>query len=771
MNAGNTDSEQHGQLAVQEHHPSMPTVFTEYDVHRPHVEIRSDEEPGVNDLVSTIWRRKWVVIATTLAGLAVGAGVSFLIPPVYRARTSLQVEGFDSDHFLSAVSVVSPEVPNASAENYLQNEVKLLESDTLASRVAGEIGMPAKPEPDRVDLAMSAIRARLSFLPEPAPTVANPDEAGIRAVKKALNVRTSLQSQVVDVLYDDSDPHRAAAGANAVATQFMEMNREARSQMVQDTTEWLSNQAAELKLKLEQSNQQLEQYVQRSGLVLAGKQTTLAEDSLRQIHEAVARAATDRAAKQAAFEVAVKSPDSVSDSLNNSPLRQYQADLGNLQRELSQLQTVYTAKDPKIQGVEAQIASTEEAIRKEHDQIVERLRNDYIAAAHLEQMLVAREAEQSKLAEQGGEQERQYEVLKSENDTTQKLYESMLEKLKEAGAASALRATNIRVIDSASAPSAPYTPNLPLNSAIGFGIGALGGIGILLLGESSPKIRRPGESRVLDIQELGVIPAARDAWTLDSPGRGRISFLPPTGEPGLVTWNQDTSLLSESYRSAVTSILFSAGVFREPGKNAAGRVLVLTSIDPMAGKTSAVSNLGIASAERNLRTLLIDADLRRPRLHSLFNLPNDRGLTDLLKEPNSGDAPNPPLDLVRPTRIPNLFVLTSGPGWAGIESLLSSERLPTLLEALKNEFDVIYIDTPPMMLYSDARIIGRVSHGVVMVVRANTQTKEDLRSACLRLERDRIPLLGSILNDWRMHSSETKVYGKYYNRYRHSHHS
>jgi len=187
----------------------------------------------------------------------------------------------------------------------------------------------------------------------------------------------------------------------------------------------------------------------------------------------------------------------------------------------------------------------------------------------------------------------------------------------------------------------------------------------------------------------------------------------------------------------------------------------------MEGKTTVLANLGIAAAERKQRVLLIDADLRRPRLHDLFNVANDRGLTDVLQHSHSPEfVDNSPLDaLVQHTSIPDLWVLPRGPVHPNLAGLLLSSDLSFLLQRFRRDFDLVLIDTPPMMLYSDARALGKLSDGLVMVVRANTKSREELQTAYQKLVQDQIPVLGTILNDWKMDPAQARSYGRYHRQY------
>jgi capsular exopolysaccharide synthesis family protein len=287
----------------------------------------------------------------------------------------------------------------------------------------------------------------------------------------------------------------------------------------------------------------------------------------------------------------------------------------------------------------------------------------------------------------------------------------------------------------------------------------------------SNKISQPGESVQLNLPELGVIPSASDRWTVGLPRYRLLKLRSPGTELGLITWDRDTSMMSESFRSTLTSILFQQECRHPPGNREGrfrGRVLEVASMDAMEGKTTVVANLGVVAAERKLRVLLIDADLRRPRLHEIFNVANDRGLTDVLQRSDCASFvdSSPVEGLARPTHIANLWVLPSGQTDGATARLLYSANLGALLRRFRRDFHLVLIDTSPMNLYADARILGRMSDGVVMVVRSNTKTTEEVKAACQKFSQDQIPMLGMVLNDWKMDSSRARAYGRYYGRYR-----
>jgi len=734
--------------------PVVPALMKTYPVAPP--PPGSGDPVGLGELWRVLWRGKWIVVPAAVAGLIAGFIVTVETAPTYRARTSVQIEAFN-DQAIDNVTPVSAAVPNSSPDNYLQNEVKLLESDSLAKRVADVI-QPVPPPPGLLDMVMKQIRTGFGIYPE-RPVSA--EEMRIQAIQGALNVRTSMQSQVIELFYDAGDPQTAALGANTAAQAFIAMNGEARSQLIQDTTEWLNKQANDMHGRIDAQNRALEGFARSAGLVFAEKESTLAQDRMREIEDALSKAQADRALKEARYKTALKNPTNlISDPLPNGPLRQYQVTLQSLQQEVAKLKTQFTAEYPKIQQDESQIKQIEASMEQERNDLLERMRVEYIAAVSLENMLGEEHAKALKNVQQQMENERRYTTQKSEVDAMERLYETMLAKAKEAGAVSALRATNVRVIDPAAPPSTAYSPRPALNAAIGLVLGLMGGIAFVFVRGESDRVKRPGESPLPEVPELGVIPAASTGWVPNGNGRGLIGF-GRRGEPGLVKWDEDTSMLTESFRAALTSILFGPSAKQDGG----GQVLVVTSANMMEGKTTVLANLGIASAERRRRVLLIDADLRRPQLHAAFKLDNTRGLATVLEEcSRKGSADDVAFDsCIQRGSVPGLYVMTAGP--AGSANLLYSSDLAGLLDRLRHDFDLVFIDTPPMLLYSDSRVLGRVSDGVVMVVRADSTRGEDLRATYMRLMQDQIPVIGTILNKWKMDASQHRAYGRYYANY------
>jgi succinoglycan biosynthesis transport protein ExoP len=350
-------------------------------------------------------------------------------------------------------------------------------------------------------------------------------------------------------------------------------------------------------------------------------------------------------------------------------------------------------------------------------------------------------------------------TLEREVDNNRQLYDSMLQHVKEAGVASALHASNVRVVDPAKPPIRPYKPSLFLNSILGLFSGGFFGLIFIVLRERADRsIQAPGEASLyLDVPELGVIPSAdaersrsfayyrqgRGAETKTTEKENRQSPVE------LVTWKRQPSVLADSFRFTLASILYIGENGNRP------HVIALTSANPQEGKATVASNLALALAEIGRRVLLIDGDLRKPRMHEIFHVSNAWGLSDLLegtKPPAGSEA------TAIETAYGGLYVLPAGSAASSISNLLYSPRALELLQRMRQEFDMVIIDTPPMLQMPDARVLGRLADGIILVVRAARTTKEAAVAATQRLMEDGTRVLGTVLNEWDPRKTSRSLY-------------
>ena len=748
----------------------VPTSYTEVPYSGGVDNGAEPETGGILEYWRILRRRKGTLILIALIGSIAGFLVTIPQTPIFQAHTSLEISGLNTN-FLNLKQADPITQTGTSADNSdIQTQIKILQSDSLIDSVLAKLKAAAPPTPGNI----SRIAAWRKIVNLPDPTATDTRISELAYAKSSLKVRAAGQTRIVELTVDSSSPDTAATFANTLTDEFISQSLESRWQTTERTGQFLTRQIDDMRIRLERSEDELQRYAGRAGLVFTNDdKTNVSESKLEQIQQALSAAQTDRIAKQSRWEMATTSPaDALPDVLNDTGLKDYQAKLTDLNRQYAELRATFTAEYGKVKRIEAQRTTLQSALDRERGDILKRIRNEYDEALRREKLLDAEYASQRAIVTGEGEKSIQYNILKREVESSRQLYDAMLQQLKQASLASALRASNVRVVDPAKVPGNPYKPNIPNSAGLGLLTGVFLGAALIIMQERANRsIQEPGESMFyLNLPELGIIPAdnlgtrvrlriagnkkvAEGSASVEA-SDSTVLALPSRIE--LVTLQRRPSMVAESFRSALVSILFSGENDNRP------RVMVISSSGPAEGKSTVVSNLGIAVAEVNQKVLLIDADLRKPRQHDIFGLKNDRGLSDLLriKDPIAALQEG----FIQESGVPNLYVLTSGSATAAATSLLYSTRMPELLNKLRMEFETIFIDTPPMLQISDARVLGRMVDQVILVVRAGKTTRDAAVAARQRFSEDGTQILGTILNDWNPKRSPNGYYG-YYNNY------
>jgi succinoglycan biosynthesis transport protein ExoP len=745
---------------------------------------------GILEYFQMVRRHQTIVIFAILIGLVCGYFCTLPQARIYQARTTLEIEDMNQD-FLNMRNV-SPTTSTSDTPEYdIQTQVRILQSHGLISAVYDKLskkerGSNIEP-PDR----LSAWRKALHIDP---PTAKELWQEALKTAASTVRVRPSMMSRIIDVSCDSTNPQIAAEFLNALAQEYMQENLESRWKTTEHTGEWLTTQLQDIKVKLETSDDALQSYARQAKLTFTDEKNNVDEEKLHQLEKDLSDAQADRVAKQSKYEIALTSPlDALPGVVDDHAMSGYEHNLTDLRRQYAQLRTTFTPAHAEVKKVQAQITVLETELQTERANILRQIKNDYEEADRREKLLSAAYKNQAQLVTDQSVKVAHYNILKREVDTSRTLYETMLQRLKEASIASALRASNIRIVDMATAAPVPYKPDISRSCILGLLCGLALGIGYAVFRERADRtLQDPGDvSHYLNLAELGVIPAAnvQQSSLRARSGRGfgklhKVASVGPaihisgdgnnngnnngphtdvvvdTNAIELQSWHQRSSLIAESFRTTLTSIFYSSSNGSRP------RVLVLTSASPKEGKTTVASNLAISIAEINRRVVLIDADMRRPRLHKVFDKENDNGLGDLLirNEPLT-DAQI--MESIQTTHIPNLFLLTSGTHGRTASTLVHSDRLPELVAELRNKFDAVVIDTPPMVNISDARMMARQGDALILVVRSALTTRDAAALARRRFLEDGMPIMGVILNGWNPNTPGYHYYKYYYAGYNH----
>ena len=454
-------------------------------------------------------------------------------------------------------------------------------------------------------------------------------------------------------------------------------------------------------------------------------------------------AQADRISKEAVYQLAQSGDyDSIAAVRESAVIQDILKEQTALSAQYTEALAQYGPKYPKVTRLEAQIKELDQLIAREKTNIANQVEADYRGARQREILLKEALDQQKAETNKTAEKLVQYNILKREADTNKQLYDGMLQKLKEAGISAGLRSSNIRVVDPALIPSGPARPNKTRNFLLSVVVGLLGGIGLALLREYLDNtVKTPDDvERLARLPSLAVVPALSSS---SGKRRGRFSKLLRTpvvtakeGRAELVSHHMPQSQMSEAFRALRTSLLLSQA-------DHPPQVILLTSPLPREGKTTAAVNLAVTLAQLGDKTILVDADLRKPGINRALSLVDGKhaGLSSYLAGVSSLD-----LIVVPHPAITNLAAIPTGPIPPNPADLLSSRRLTELIADLRSRYKFVVIDSPPIMGATDAVILSVLVDGVLMVVRSGDTPKEAFTRTRDLLAGVKCHMLGVVLN-------------------------
>jgi polysaccharide biosynthesis transport protein len=682
-----------------------------------------DGEVHLLDYVRIVYRHRWVALTAFSIILISFTLYTFLATPIFESRVQLQIEP-ENPNIVSFKEVV--ELDKATNE-YYQTQYSILKSRALARRSidhlnlwkSGELG--AGP---RSQSFWSRWFSRTDETPAPA---AGPDETArqspvIDAFLRRLTVAPIRNSRLVDLRFQSKDPALAAMAANTVARQYIQQNLEFKFLSSKEASDWLSQQLGEQRKKVEESEQALQRYREKGDAVALEDRQNIVVQRLSDLNAAVTKARTERIEKEALYRQleAIQHNQSALDTfpaiLSNSFIQSIKTQLAEMLRQQVQMSDTLGEKHPDMVKLASAIQSARSSLQVEINKVVQSVRNEYLAAQTQERALAssleAQKTEALGLNRTGIE----YGVLSREAESNRQIYQSLLQRTKETNISGELKTSNVRIVDEAEVPRKPVFPKKSANLLLGLLGGAVAGIGLAFFLEYlDNKIKSPDEIKgFLQIPFLGLIPAIK---ITEQQGRG-------VGIP---------SQFGEAFRVVRTNVLFSS-------PDEGPRSVVVTSTAPGEGKSLVASNLAMAFAQSGNRVLLVDGDMRKPRVHSIYGLTQEPGLSSLLV--GSAKAS----DAVRTTQTPNLWVLPAGPHPPNPAELLGARRFKDLLGNLNNHFDWVIVDSPPVMAVTDAALIARLVTGVVYVIGSEQTSRYAAREALEQLSATRGRILGAVLN-------------------------
>ncbi|HKS95801.1 MAG TPA: polysaccharide biosynthesis tyrosine autokinase [Terriglobia bacterium] len=692
--------------------------------------------PTLRAYYNLLSRRRWELLGTVVAVLVPVAIYSFKVIPVYRATARMEIEADTAQ--IRSLNDYDRDLPTSEA--FLKTQVKVLESDDLAWEVIQQTGLAQAP-----DFARPAgVREE---------TILSTRTAQARLIAKFLDrltVQLDPGTHMMEVSFDSTDPDQAARVANELVKDYVEYSFHQKYDATRQASEWMEQQLDELKAKVESSQQALVNYERANSIVNVNDKQSVSEERLADLSKDLTAAESDRAEKESLYNTVKSDPTHAAELADDSLLEQLEAKYADAQAEYIEAQDTYGPNFPKVIRLRDRATGLRQLIERERKQVIDRVENSYRAALDRERLLRDTVARQKVEVGNLNQLLIQHNLLKREFETNQQLYDSLLQRLKDATVSAGLRATNIHVVDSARPPADPVRPRKVRNLAVGLMIGFLLGVALVFAHESlehaTVKTAEDVE-RLVHAPSLAVIPAVSSRSYPVPPIKHRGPKELKDGVVALALLDRPTSPLAESYRALRSALLFSTVP--------APQILLVTSSRPSEGKTSTAVNLGLAFAQNGARVLLIDSDLRAFGVTRALGLPNDRGLSGVLTGAYSLDEAIEQLD-----SLGDLWVLPAGPRAPNPAELLSSSIMERLLEELRPRFDHVVFDSPPLLLVTDATILSTLTDGVILVVESGVTTPDALIQAHRTLKSAGARVLGVAVN-----KVDTKRDGCYYTYY------
>jgi polysaccharide biosynthesis transport protein len=738
-------------------------------------------------------RRHWRLVAAFCAVTLAAAGIHFAITPKeYAASATVQIERRSGTPVFGADQ--NPLMENYWDMEYYPTQYKLLESRGLAERVVRNLDLASDPA-FNPGAALARSRAAKK-------ATADDDEALLGQLAERLRGGLAIEpvrnTQLVTLSYRSANPEFAARAANGFAEAFIDMGIENRFANAGKASSFLAAQINSLKQEIEDKEKQLQSFSRKSDIVTLDPSSNVLLQRLESLNNDYMTAKKMRIEKEARYNEVLASPkETVADTLSAGMVSGMRTDQLKLESEYETKLKTYKPDWPAMVALRSEIEKGRQHIASVVDEMVAKAKGSAFAEYQTAQRQeAALQAELNGMKREALDQSGsavEYGNLKVEVETRRTLLNELLKKQSETEVAARLQDTrdsNIHIIDRALMPGGPFRPSLRQDLIYGLLLGLLLGVGSALLIEFLDRtIKTPEEiERRLLLPTLAVIPDLEDTGrgygylARYGYGYGRAygsgygeaaegprpkprrtakavpALLEKKGGPAgdatqieLVPHERPRTPISEAYRSLRTALLLSSADEI--------KMVAITSAEASEGKTATAANLAVVLAQLGRQVLVVDCDLRKPRMHQVFKLSNRTGLVNQL---TGGTDPH---DMYLPTAVPNLYLTPSGTIPPNPSELLASDRMREWLKAARSRFDYVIVDTPPALAVTDATIIGTLTDGIVLTLASGKVTREEARACRDRLKMADIKVLGAVLNRYRSTQGSLGRRYRYYESY------
>lgn len=671
------------------------------------VDAYLDEKQGeIRRYALIALKRKWLILAVALT---VFGGVAFYtstLPRSYTSSVNIQIDPEQSVlPYQEAYATV------VADPRYLGTQVQVIKSEVLARRAVERLHLASDPE--KLESAARWFAGNVAVAPVEG-------------------------SQVVKLTYKADDPQFAAQAVNTLAEEYVKFGLKSKRASIGQARDFLQEELTKLQQKLQQSEQRLVNYGRAHSILPSEDSTSSAVvRKVTELNDEVTKVEAEVMANQ--YESLRDTPiESFPDQLKTPVMRELDGKRSDLEQKLATATLRFGPRWPEVLSLTQQLEQVRSQLAAEKQKALRQAKVAYdLAVVHRDRLVGALQA-QNQLAIQQTQDSITYNMLKREVDTDRQLHDGLLQRLKETDVSAGLKAVNVHVIDSGHVPTLPTSPNVQFNLALGVVFGLIGGFGVAGVVEIFDRtIKTPEDvERDLRLPFLAAIPAFEKNWK--ALNGGHLIPLDQESSSPLSHRDMASSVYWESYRALRTSLLFSP--------ETRPHSILVTSSRAGEGKSTTAVNLAITLAQTGARTLLLELDLRRPRLADSLNLRDDRGMSCYL----SGQTPF--YTEIQQSGIDDLFVVTAGPTPPNPPELIGSSRMAQVLALIQRHFAYVVIDGPPVTPVTDALVIASQVNGVVLVVEGHTP-REHAQKARNLLMGVEARLLGVVVNNVKMNAT------------------